>query len=71
MKQFFDFPNWPGIKNDMIRSVARRSGHPEGPVQKGEILNVNFTGVNSQVTVLVRLPADPALRLAGQLMFSH
>lgn len=40
----------------MIKSVSRRPGHSPGPIEAGEILNVNFSGMNTTVTVLVSPP---------------
>ncbi|KAF8863306.1 hypothetical protein BDZ45DRAFT_738283 [Acephala macrosclerotiorum] len=58
MNVFFDFLHWAEIKSGMIKTVTRLPGHAEGPVQKGETLNVNFGGMKSQVTVLGNPPSE-------------
>ncbi|KUJ22423.1 uncharacterized protein LY89DRAFT_680570 [Mollisia scopiformis] len=65
-KVFLDFENWPKIKSDTIKAVARQPGHPEGPIKEGEVLNVNF-GINSTVTVLENSPSQ--FRWRGDMLY--
>ena len=58
--QFFDFEHWVDIKSDLMRSITRLP-QSSGPIEKGERLSVNFKGITSLVTVLVR-PTFPAKR---------
>ena len=48
-----DFEKWSQIGSSMIKSVSRLPTNNGGPIEVGEVLNVDFGGNKSTVVVLV------------------
>lgn len=55
------------MKDDLIKSISRLPENVGKPIEAEEKLNIDFKGMVSQVTVLVRLPdLSMVLELKGE-----
>jgi len=71
MRQFLDFEHWHEMKDDLIRSIARLPENVGKPLEAGEKLKVDFKGMVTQVTVLVRSSDIPLFGVGFFLSISY